>query len=113
MIKPKITIEDFEKIDLRVGKIIAVEHLPNAKYTTHKLTIDYGPEIGQKVSGARVVQYKDDELLGRLVVGVVNLPERQIGHLFSQSLTLGVPDNEGECAFLMIDKDVPLGGKVY
>ena len=107
------TIEAFEKLDIRVGKILSVEKLPNPKYTTHKLVIDFGEEIGQRVSGARVIRYTDEELIGRLILGVVNLPEKQIGHLMSQSLTLGVPGADGECVLLSVEQDVPLGGRVY
>lgn len=107
------TIQAFEKIDIRVGKILSVEKLPNPKYTTHKLVIDFGEEIGQRVSGARLIRYTDEELLGRLILGVINLPEKQIGHLMSQSLTLGIPGTDGECVLLCVERDVPLGGRVY
>lgn len=109
-----IKIEDFQKIDIRVGKIVAVELLPNPKYTTHKLTIDFGPEIGSKISGARVLRYKQEELVGKLVVGVVNLEPRQIGKLKSEVLTLGVPDQDKECVILSPDNtDAVIGGKLY
>lgn len=107
------TIEDFEKLDIRVGKIIRAEKLPNPKYTTHKLTIDFGPEVGQKISGARVINYSLEDLQNRLVLGVVNLPPRQIGSLKSEVLTLGVPDAEGNCILIKPDLDVPLGGKLF
>jgi tRNA-binding protein len=107
------TIEDFQKLDIRVGKILKAELLPHPKYTTHKLTIDFGPEIGHKVSGARVLNYSIEELVGKRIVGVVNFPPRQIGHLFSEALTLGVPDDKGECCLISPDRDTPLGGKMY
>jgi tRNA-binding protein len=108
------TIEDFQKLDIRVGKIVEVEELPNAKYTTHKLKIDFGPEIGQKISCARVNKYKKEELIGKLVLGVVNFPPRQIGHVVSETLTLGVPDSDHECILISPDKDeAVIGGKLY
>ena len=108
------TFDDFQKLDIRVGKIIDVEELPNAKYTTHKLTIDFGDEIGKKVSGARAIRYTKDQLIGKLVLGVVNLPPRQIGKLNSETLTLGVPDANKECVFISPDSiDAIIGGKLY
>lgn len=108
------TLDDFQKLDIRVGKIIDVEELPNAKYTTHKLTIDFSNEIGKKVSGARVVRYTKDQLIGKFVLGVVNLPPRQIGKLNSEALTLGVPDANKECVLIAPDSaDAVIGGKLY
>ncbi|OGY81989.1 MAG: tRNA-binding protein [Candidatus Kerfeldbacteria bacterium RIFCSPHIGHO2_12_FULL_48_17] len=109
------TFADFQKLDMRLGKIVAVELLPNAKYTTHKLTIDFGPELGRKISCARVVRYTEKQLVGKLVVGVVNLPPRQIGVAVSEVLTLGLPDGKKECILLTpdTDADLQLGGKVY
>ena len=107
------TFEDFQKIDIRVGKIIAVELLENAKYTTHKLTVDFGKEIVLKKSCARVIQYKKEELIGKLVLGVLNFPPRQIGKNLSEVLTLGIPDGKGECALVTPDREVPLGGRLY
>lgn len=106
--------EDFQKLDIRVGKIVAVEELPNAKYTTHKLTIDFGNEIGKKVSGARVIRYQRDQLIGKLVLGVVNLPPRKIGKLNSETLTIGVPDSNRECILISPDSDgAVVGGRLY
>lgn len=107
------TFEDFQKIDIRVGKIVQVEHLENAKYTTHKLTIDFGEEIGKKQSCARVINYSDEELLGKKIIGILNLPPKQIGQSMSELLTLGLPDENGECILVSPDKEVPLGGKLY
>ena len=108
------TFEDFQKLDIRVGKIVEVEELSNAKYTTHKLTIDFGDEVGKKVSGARVVRYTKDQLIGKLVLGIVNLPPRQIGKLSSETLTLGVPDASKECILISPDSnDAVIGGKLY
>lgn len=108
-----INFEDFEKVDIRIGQITNVEHLENAKYTTHKLTIDFGKEIGKKQSCARVINYSDEELVGKRVIGILNLPPKQIGKNMSEVLTLGVPDSNGECVLVSPDKNIPLGGKLY
>ena len=106
------TFEEFQVFDVRVGRILSVEHLSNAKYTTHKLLIDFG-EFGKKVSCARVINYSDQELIGKQVIAVLNFPPRQIGKNMSEVLTLGVPDDNGECVLLSPDKEVPLGGKLF
>lgn len=109
-----VTFDTFQKLDIRVGKIVDVQELPNAKYTTHKLTLDFGREIGKKVSGARLVRYTKNQLIGKLVLGVVNLPPRQIGKLNSEVLTLGVPDANKECILISPDNpDAVMGGKLY
>ena len=109
-----INLKDLTKVDIRLGKIVAVEMLPNPKYTTHKLKIDFGKEIGIKISGARVVNYSKEQLLGKLIVGVINLQPKQIGKLISEVLLLGVPDEKGECILLSPDNSNSLlGVKVY
>jgi len=109
------TYDDFAKLDIRVGKIIAVEDFPEARKPAYKLTIDFGPEIGQKRSSVQIVKhYKKDELVGKKVLGVVNFPPRQIGPFLSECLTLGVPDEDGECILIVPDKDdAMIGGKLY
>lgn len=108
------TIEDFLKLDIRVGKIIAVDDFPEAKKPAFKLTIDFGTEIGIKRSSAQVTQnYSKDELIGKQVLGVVNFPPRQIGPFISEVLTLGVPDGVENCILITPDKEVPLGGHLY
>ena len=109
----KITVDELHKVDMRLGKIMNAELLPNPKYTTHKLRIDFGPEIGIKISGARVLKYTLKQLVGKLVIGIINLEPRQIGKIKSEVLTLGVPDKDGECILLSPDVEAPLGGKVY
>ena len=109
-----ITYADFEKVDIRVGKIIRVEDFPQARKPAYKLTIDFGPEIGTKRSSAQVSKhYTKDELLGKQVMGVVNFPPKQIGPFISEALTLGLPDGEGGVVLLSPTKEVPLGGKMF
>ncbi len=109
------TYDDFKKVDIRVGKIIAVDDFPEARKPAYKLTIDFGIEIGEKRSSAQLVkQYKKEELVGKLVLGVVNFPPRQIGPFLSEVLTLGVPDADGECILIVPDtKDAIIGGRLY
>lgn len=108
------TIDDFGKLDIRVGKIVSVEDFPEARKPAWKLTIDFGSEIGVKKSSAQIVsKYSKEELLGRLVMGVVNFPPRQIGPFVSEVLTLGVPDSEGSVILLQPEREVPLGGKMF
>jgi len=109
-----VTYEDFEKLDVRVGKIIEVADFPEARKPSYKLKIDFGEEIGVKKSCAQLPQnYSKEELQDRLVVCVVNFPARQIGPAVSEVLTLGVPDIDGNCILLTPTKDVPLGGRLY
>lgn len=108
------TIEDFQKIDIRVGKIIKVEDFPEAKKPAYKLDIDFGSEIGIKRSSVQLpATYSKQELLGKQVLGVTNFPPRQIGPFVSEVLTLGVPDGNGNCFLITPDKESPLGGKLY
>lgn len=112
-----MTIEysDFEKVDIRVGKIIKVEDFPEARKPAYKLIIDFGSEIGiKKSSGQFTKYYKKDDLIGKLVLGVVNFPEKQIGPFISQSLTLGIPDEEGAPILIIPDnKNAVIGGKLF
>lgn len=109
-----ITYEDFEKIDIRVGKIIKVEDFPEARKPAYKIQIDFGPEIGIKKSSAQITRhYTKDELMGKLVLGVVNFPVKQIGPFLSESLTLGVPDENGDVVLISPTKEVPIGGRMF
>lgn len=109
-----ISYSDFEKVDVRVGEIVAVEDFPEARKPAYKLTIDFGPEIGIKKSSARIVKhYKKEELIGKQVVAVVNFPPKQIGPFVSEVLTLGLPDENGDVVLLSPTKEVPLGGKMF
>jgi tRNA-binding protein len=110
----RITFDDFLKVDIRVGRIVAAEPFPEARKPAFKLRIDFGPEIGEKKSSAQIVKhYTPDQLVGQLVLAVVNFPPRQIGPFMSEVLTLGVPDEEGQVVLLQPSKDVPLGGRMY
>jgi tRNA-binding protein len=109
------TYEDFKKLDIRVGKIISVEDFPEAKKPAYKLKIDFGTDIGIKNSSAQLVKnYTKQELVDRLVLGVVNFPPRQIGPFVSEVLTLGVPDGENECILIEPNKNqATIGGQLY
>lgn len=109
-----IQYHDFEKVDIRVGKIISAQDFPEAKKPAYKLTIDFGPEIGIKKSSVQITaHYAKDELVGKQVIGVVNFPPKQIGPFVSEVLTLGVADETGKVVLLTPDKSVPLGGKMF
>ena len=108
------TYDDFEKLDVRVGKIVAVEDFPQALKPAYKLTIDLGEEIGTKRSSAQLLAtYSKEELQDKLVLCVVNFAPRQIGPFMSEVLTLGVPDGQGNCMLITPDKAVPIGGRLY
>jgi len=109
------TYDDFQKLDIRVGKIVSVEDFPEARKPAFKLTIDFGGEIGTKKSSAQLVKYyKKDDLVGKKVLGIVNFPPRQIGPFLSEVLTLGVPDADHECVLIVPDKDEAIvGGKLF
>lgn len=108
------TIDDFSKLDIRVGKIMKSEDFPEARKPSYKLEIDFGDEIGVKKSSVQIVQnYKKNELEGKLVLGVVNFPPRQIGPFVSEVLTLGVPDDDNECILVVPDKKVSIGGRLF
>ena len=110
----KIEYGDFEKVDIRVGKIVSAEDFPEARKPAYKLTVDFGSEIGQKKSSVQITKhYTKEELIGKQVIGVVNFPPRQIGPFMSEVLTLGVPDGDDGVVLLMPTKEVPLGGKMF
>ena len=108
------TFEDFQKLDIRLGKIIEVDDFPQARNPSYKLKIDLGDEIGVKKSCAQLVKnYTKEQLKGKLVLCVVNFPPRQIGPATSEVLTLGVPGIDKECVLIEPERDVPIGGKLY
>ena len=111
---PQIVFDDFLKVDIRVGRIVAAEAFPQARKPAFRLTIDFGPDIGVKRSSAQItVNHALDQLVGTQVLAVVNFPPRQIGPFMSEVLTLGVPDENGEVMLIRPDRDVPIGGRLY
>jgi tRNA-binding protein len=109
-----IAFADFDRVEIRVGRIVQADLFPEARKPAFKLLIDFGSELGTRTSSAQLTRrYRREELEGRLVVAVVNFPPRQIGPFMSQVLTLGVPDEDGAVVLLVPDKDVPLGGRMF
>jgi tRNA-binding protein len=108
-----IEFDEFRAVDMRVGRVTAVDDFPEARKPAWKLTIDFGPEIGVKRSSAQVTNYARDELAGRLVVAVVNFPPRQIGPFMSEVLCLGASDEEGRIILLEPRSEVPLGARIH
>lgn len=109
-----ITFADFERVDIRTGRIVRADSFPEARNPAYKLVIDFGAGIGTRHSSAQLTRhYQPADLIGRLVLAVVNFPPRQIGPFMSEVLTLGVPDGEGSVVLVVPDKDVPLGGKLF
>lgn len=109
------TIEEFQKLDIRVGKIVEILDFPEARKPAYKLKIDFGPDIGVKNSSVQIVElYKKEELMGKLVLGVVNFPPRNIGPFESEVLTLGVPDADGRVILITPNlSGAILGGKLF
>ena len=107
-----ITWEQFEAVDMRVGRVLEVEDFPEARVPAWKLTIDFGPEIGTKRSSAQITHYAREQLEGRLVVGVVNFPPKRIGPFLSEALVLGALDDERGVVLLRPDEDVAPGDRI-
>ena len=108
-----ITYDDFAKVDIRVGRITRAEPFPEARKPAYKLLVDFGPELGQRKSSAQITaHYRPEELIGRLVVAVVNFPRKQIGPLMSECLVTGFHDATGAVALCVPDKQVPLGTRL-
>jgi tRNA-binding protein len=109
-----ISYGDFEKVDIRVGRITRAEPFPEARKPAIRLWVDFGPGIGEKRSSAQITRhYTPEGLVGRQVLAVVNFPPRQIGPVLSEVLVLGVPDAAGEVVLIGPGHDVPLGGKLF
>jgi tRNA-binding protein len=111
---PAITFDDFLRVDIRVGTIIAADAFPEARKPAFKLTIDFGPALGTRRSSAQITEhYTLDTLVGRQVAAVVNFPPRQIGKFMSEVLTLGFPDSGGQVILFAPDKVVPNGSRLF
>ncbi len=110
----EITIDDFLKVDIRVGRIVEAAVFPEARKPAYKLVIDFGDEIGTRKSSAQITKlYQPEELLGKLVMAVVNFPPRQIGPIMSEVLVLGFSDAQGNISLAAPDHDVPVGGRLH
>ncbi len=110
----EISWKDFEKVDVRVGRVVAAEPFPEARKPSIKLLVDFGPEVGEKRTSAQLTaHYTVEDLVGRQVVAVVNFPPKRIAGFKSEVLVLGVPDEVDEVVLLSPDRDVPPGGRMF
>jgi tRNA-binding protein len=107
-----IEFEQFAAVDMRVGRVVAVDEFPEARKPAWKLTIDFGPELGTKRASAQITHYSREELLNTLVVGVVNFPPRQIGPFLSEVLVLGALDEERGVVLLRPDRGAEPGSRI-
>jgi tRNA-binding protein len=108
-----ITFDDFQKVDIRVGTVLAVDPFPEARKPAWKLTVDFGPEVGVKRSSAQITtHYTAADLVGRQVLGVVNFPPRQIGPMRSEVLVLGLHDDSGAVVIVQPERRVPNGERL-
>ncbi|MEE8393667.1 MAG: tRNA-binding protein [Rhodospirillales bacterium] len=110
----EISYDDFESVDIRAGTVIRCEPFPEARKPAYKLWIDFGPDIGEKKTSARITRhYAPDDLVGRQVAAVVNFEPKQIGRFMSEVLVLGFPGDDGEVVLIKPDLDVPDGAKLF
>ena len=107
-----LTVEDFQKFDIRVGKIIDVEYFPKARKPSYLITVDFG-EFGTKKTIAQATNYKIEELIGMQIIAILNLPVKRIAGFPSEILILGVPAEEGGVSLIIPSKKAIIGGKVY
>ena len=114
MTLPQVTIDDFQRVEMRVGRILSAEPLPEARKPAYKLRIDFGPEMGIKQSSAQLTAlYTRESLVGRLVIGVVNFPPRRVAGFNSEVLVLGAADADDAVVLLQPERDVPLGARIF
>jgi tRNA-binding protein len=114
MMAGTIDYADFEKVDIRVGRVTRAEPFPEARRPALKLWIDFGPELGERKTSAQLTaNYTPESLVGRQVVAVTNFAPKQVGRFMSEVLVLGVPDEHGEVTLLAPDRPVPSGGRMY
>jgi tRNA-binding protein len=107
-----ISLDDFQKVDMRVGRVLSVDDFPEARRPAWKLEIDFGPEIGTKRSSAQITHYAREALQDRLVVAIVNFPPLRMGEFKSEVLVLGALDDEKGVVLLAPDQDVEPGDKI-
>jgi tRNA-binding protein len=109
----EITWQDFEKVELRVGRVVSAERFPQARKPAYILHVDFGADFGIKKSSAQITAlYAPEDLVGKLVVGVLNFPPKQIGPIQSECLITGFHNDRGEIALCIPDREVPLGAKL-
>jgi tRNA-binding protein len=110
----EINIEEFQRVDIRVGRILSAKQLVGARKPAYELRIDFGPHLGVKQSSAQItIRYAPEELLGRLVLAVINFPPRRVAGFRTEVLTLGVPDEGGNVVLISPTAEVPLGGRLF
>ena len=113
-VENQISYSDFEKVDVRCGRIIGVEDFPEAKIPAYKLTIDFGTKIGMRKSSVRIVEnYSKEEITGMQVVCVINFLPKKVGPFISEVLTLGLPDSNGKVILVNPGKPVPNGARLF
>ncbi len=109
-----ISFDDFLKVDIRAGRVVDAQPFPQARKLAFKLWIDFGPDIGIRKTSAQITEhYTLEDLVGRMIMAVVNFPPRQIGPFMSEVLTLGVADAEGRVVLLAPDHEAPLGARMH
>ena len=108
-----ISNADFDRVEIRVGRIVRVEDFPRARRPAYKLWVDFGAHGVKKSSAQLTALYRREDLEGRLVLAVLNFPPRQVADFMSEVLVLGVPDPNGAVVLIAPDRDVPLGGRLF
>jgi len=113
-VQPTIGWDDFARIDVRVGTVVAASLRTDVRKPAIALEIDFGPAIGRRRSSAQVTEhYRPEALVGRQVAAVLNFPPKQIGRFVSECLVLGFPDADGAVVLVGVDRPVPNGGRLF